>query len=89
VVGTYTADQMRAYGEACAAAERERGDPDLTVAYMAGYEKGKDAGRLLDCRLCMNYTTKTGGCMALVQCVDADGFQPTSLRQYWMTKERP
>jgi hypothetical protein len=39
-----------------------------------------------DCRLCANFTTKAGGCIALVQCVDADGFEPTSPRQYWMTK---
>lgn len=42
-----------------------------------------------DCRSCMNFTTKAGGCVALVQCVDADGFKPTASRQYWMTKEAP
>jgi hypothetical protein len=36
-----------------------------------------------DCRLCANYTTKSGGCVALVQCVDGQQYKATPPRQYW------
>jgi len=36
-----------------------------------------------DCRLCANFTTKTGGCVSVVQCVDSMQFKATPPRQYW------
>lgn len=36
-----------------------------------------------DCRLCAQFTTKTGGCTSLVQCVDSMQFKATAPRQYW------
>jgi hypothetical protein len=39
-----------------------------------------------DCRLCANYTTKTGGCISVVQCVDSAQFKATAPRQYWVTR---
>jgi hypothetical protein len=56
-VPVWDADQMRAYGEACVAA---------------------------DCRLCANFTTKSGGCVSLVQCVDGSQYKATTPRQYWL-----
>lgn len=37
-----------------------------------------------DCRLCANFTTKTGGCVSVVQCVDSMQFKATPPRQYWV-----
>jgi hypothetical protein len=37
-----------------------------------------------DCRLCANFTTKTGGCTSVVQCVDSMQFKATAPRQYWI-----
>ncbi len=37
-----------------------------------------------DCRLCANYTTQTGGCVSVVQCVDSVQFKATTPRQYWI-----
>lgn len=36
-----------------------------------------------DCRLCGNFTTRTGGCVSVVQCVDSMQFKATPPRQYW------
>lgn len=36
-----------------------------------------------DCRLCGNFTTKSGGCVSVVQCVDSMQFKPTRPHQYW------
>jgi hypothetical protein len=38
-----------------------------------------------DCRLCANYTTQTGGCVSVVQCVDSAQFKATTPRQYWIS----
>jgi hypothetical protein len=38
-----------------------------------------------DCRLCAHFTTKTGGCVSLVQCVDSMQFKATAPRQYWIS----
>jgi len=38
-----------------------------------------------DCRLCANFTTKTGGCVSVVQCVDSMQFKATPPRQYWVS----
>lgn len=40
------------------------------------------AGR--DCRLCAHFTTKSGGCVSVVQCVDSKQFKATVPRQYWI-----
>ena len=40
-----------------------------------------------DCRLCAHYTTDTGGCMAIVQCVRGAQFKATAPRQYWIAGE--
>ena len=37
-----------------------------------------------DCRLCANFTTKAGGCVSVVQCVDGMQFKATAPRQYWI-----
>jgi hypothetical protein len=37
-----------------------------------------------DCRLCANFTTKSGGCVSLVQCVDGSQYKATTPRQYWL-----
>jgi hypothetical protein len=42
-----------------------------------------------DCRLCANYTTATGGCTSVVQCVDASQFRGTSPRRYWTAAPSP
>jgi hypothetical protein len=36
-----------------------------------------------DCRMCAHYTTKSGGCRSVVQCVDAIQFKATAPHQYW------
>ena len=36
-----------------------------------------------DCRLCANFTTRSGGCLAVAQCVDSDLFRETAPRRYW------
>lgn len=38
-----------------------------------------------DCRLCANFTTRTGGCVSVVQCVDSMQFKATPPRQYWVS----
>lgn len=38
----------------------------------------------LDCRICAHYTTQTGGCVSVVQCVDGAQFRAKSPRQYWI-----
>lgn len=38
-----------------------------------------------DCRLCVNFTTKSGGCTSTVQCVDSDQYKATAPRQYWVS----
>lgn len=38
-----------------------------------------------DCRLCAHFTTKTGGCVSVVQCVDSDQYKATAPRQYWVS----
>jgi hypothetical protein len=38
----------------------------------------------VDCRTCAYYTTQTGGCTSVVQCVDAMRYQPTAPRRYWL-----
>jgi len=40
-----------------------------------------------DCRLCAYFTTQTGGCTSVVQCVDSMQFTATPPRRYW--KESP
>ena len=37
-----------------------------------------------DCRLCANFTTKAGGCVSVVQCVDGNRYAATAPRQYWI-----
>jgi hypothetical protein len=39
----------------------------------------------VDCRTCAYYTTQTGGCTSVVQCVDAMRYQPTAPRRYWLS----
>jgi hypothetical protein len=39
-----------------------------------------------DCRLCANFTTKSGGCVSLVQCVDGSQYKATPPRQYWRSE---
>ena len=38
---------------------------------------------LRDCRTCAHFTNKSGGCVALVQCVNAAQYKATTPRQYW------
>ena len=38
-----------------------------------------------DCRLCAHFTTKAGGCVSVVQCVDSMQFKATPPRQYWIS----
>jgi hypothetical protein len=37
-----------------------------------------------DCRTCFNYTTKSGGCVSIFQCVDGAQYKITPPRQYWI-----
>ena len=37
----------------------------------------------LDCRTCRNYTTKSGGCMSVLRCVDGSGYQRQGVVQIW------
>lgn len=39
---------------------------------------------LLDCRLCKNYTTKSGGCTSVFTCVDASQFKASEPHRYWI-----
>lgn len=36
-----------------------------------------------DCRVCANFTTASGGCVAVLRCVDSSGYTPTRPRQFW------
>jgi hypothetical protein len=36
-----------------------------------------------DCRLCAHFTTATGGCVSVIQCVDSMQFKATAPRQCW------
>ena len=38
---------------------------------------------LRDCRTCAHFTTKTIGCLSMVQCVNAAQYKATAPWQYW------
>lgn len=78
--------------EAGAAGEPALGDC-ADVADWIGYvmreaTAARDAALNLwprDCRLCAHYTTQSGGCTSLAQCVDSAQFKATAPRQYWIS----
>ena len=36
-----------------------------------------------DCRTCRNFTTRSGGCVSVLRCVDGSGYQRQGRFQYW------
>ena len=36
-----------------------------------------------DCRTCRNFTTRSGGCVSVLRCVDGSGYQRQGQFQYW------
>ncbi len=36
-----------------------------------------------DCRTCKNFTTKSGGCMSVLRCVDGSRYQRQGVVQIW------
>lgn len=64
-----------------------KGWADAIYAYESKQKKNAVAAER-DCRTCANFTTQTGGCMALVQCTDADQFKPTVPRRYWAIQSK-
>ena len=54
---------------------------DAFPVYAAPPRTLRDA---LDCRLCANFTTKTGGCVSVFKCVEGSRFKATAPLRYWM-----
>ncbi len=36
-----------------------------------------------DCRTCRNFTTRSGGCVSVLRCVDGSGYKRQGRFQYW------
>jgi hypothetical protein len=36
-----------------------------------------------DCRTCRNFTTRSGGCVSVLRCVDGSSYQRQGRFQYW------
>lgn len=36
-----------------------------------------------DCRTCRNFSTRSGGCVSVLRCVDGSGYQRQGRFQYW------
>lgn len=77
--------------EAGAVGETTLGDSADVAAWIAYAMREAEAARNAalnlwprDCRLCANFTTKSGGCTSVVQCVDSMQFKATAPRQYWV-----
>lgn len=45
------------------------------------------AAQTIDCRTCQNHTTRSGGCMSTVLCVDAAQYRPSTPARYWAKQE--
>jgi hypothetical protein len=59
--------------------------PDVSSDAAALVERGRmeERERLRDCRLCRHYTTASGGCVSVLQCVAGDRFTATAPLRYW------
>jgi hypothetical protein len=42
-----------------------------------------------DCRTCRHFTTRSGGCMSVLRCVDGSGYQRRGVVQLWETDGGP
>lgn len=80
--------------EAGAVGETTLGDSADVAGWIAYAMREAEAARNAalnlwprDCRLCAHFTTKSGGCTSVVQCVDSMQFKATAPRQYWVASQ--
>ena len=73
--------EIRAQTEKLAALRREIYEAECTKR-----EAQRDGAALLDardCRTCRNFTTRSGGCVSVLRCVDGSSYQRQGRFQYW------
>lgn len=76
------------YAQAFAAGQQARDTYHTAEQMPASAAQDQAAERerlnmLRDCRTCRNYTTKSGGCMSVLRCVDGSRYQRQGVVQIW------